>query len=262
MSRKRNVEDIILSSRNDKLLKSIRSTQLRDQSVSASAISSMRYLGGSDRSQRTLSIASPSTSVLDTLVQRLAEFEHTLNTFKESPPVSAAITKRIAGVETVLHDRTQELKLQLIDIETRLKDSVQSFATRKEYLEKIEEHVAESYRKADGLSRNEALRDDILLAHDKSLTSLITKINDLCLWSVHIHGTQEELQRRLAQTDAALAGREPLEHAIQKLDHRVDKLEAAIASLCKDFAFYKQEVQHALKDIHKALNHNHTQNGA
>ncbi|EFO62298.1 Hypothetical protein GLP15_4031 [Giardia lamblia P15] len=253
MSKKRNVEDIILSSRNDKLLKSIRSTQLREQNVSASVISSMRYLGGSDRSQRTLNMISPSTSVLDTLVQRLAEFEHTLNTFKESPPISAAVTKRIVSVETVLHDRIQELKLKLIDIEMRLKDNVQSFATREEYLEKIEERVAESYRKADGLSKNEALRDDILLAHDKSLTSLITKINDLCLWSVHIHGTQEELQRRLAQVDTALSGRESLEQVIQKLDHRIDKLEAAITSLCKDFAFYKQEVQHALKDIHTVL---------
>lgn len=257
MSGKRNVEDIILSSRNDKLLKSIRSTQLNGQATSTSATSSMRYLGGAARSQSTPSITSPSTSVLDTLVQKVAEFEHTLNTFRMSLSASAAVTEKITDLETLCQNRIHEVQTQLLDLERQLKDNAQSLVARKDYLKGMEERVSESSNKADSLFRNEALRDEILLAHDKSLTSLITKLNDICLWSVRIHGSQEELQRRLAHIDTTLSNWGSLEQELHRQDRRIDKLEATMMSMCKDLAFYKQEVQHALKDIHIALDLDH-----
>lgn len=258
MSGKRNVEDIILSSRNDKLLKSIKSTQLKGQSISTSIAPSIQYLENIARSHSTPNIVSPSTNVVDTLVQKLAEFEHTLNTFKISLSAATIATKKIPDIETLFNNHVNEMKSQLKSLEVRIKDNMQSLATREEYLKEIEKRVTDSYNKADSLSRNESLRDEILLAHDKSLTSLITKINDLCLWSVRIHGAQEELQRRLAQIDTTLSNYQSLDQEIRRIDHRIDKLEITMMSMCKDFSFYKEEVQHALKDIHTALEHGHT----
>lgn len=257
MSGKRNVEDIILSSRNDKLLESIKSTQLRGQNASTSMAPSVQYLGRANRSNSTSSIISPSTNVLDTLVQKIAEFEHTLNTFKASLSESTAATKKVTGVETMLHNHAREMKFQLESLEMRINDNLQSLANREEYLKGIEARLADSCSKANSLSKNEALRDEILLSHDKTLTSLITKINDLCLWSIRIHGAQEELQRRLAQIDASLSSYQLLEQKMCQVNHRVDKLETTVMSVCKDFAFYKEEVQRALKDIHAALGRSH-----